>query len=370
MLGIFDRYIARETAMTWVAVAAVLVLVVVVNRFAVYLGQAAAGQIPAFATFALLGLSVIGLLEIIVPVSLFLAIVISLGRYYRDQEAVAAFACGLTPARLYRPIGLLGGIAAVLLAVLALWATPWAHATAHRMEVGAHAEAQISVMEAGRFKMLGGGKGVFYAGGVNSKTGLMHPIFAELDERNEGEQPLLITARNGRLVVQPQTGERHLDLGPGRRYQGRAGSLNWTVTHFQSARLLVQPPGRPAKTSTDYDRMSTAVLLSSPEPGARATLEWRLLQPFTALLLMLIAVPLAHMRPRQGRYARLVPAILVYLVYFNLLGVARIWAAQPGWGYRVGLWWVPAAALIFGLILLKQRFGSRRVRAQGMRHAD
>ncbi len=367
MLGIFDRYVARETAMTWAAVAAVLVLVVVVNRFAVYLGQAAAGQIPAFATFALLGLSVIGLLEIIVPVSLFLAIVISLGRYYRDQEAVAAFSCGLTPARLYRPIGLLGVIAAVLLAVLALWATPWAHATAHRMEVGAHAEAQISVMEAGRFKMLGGGTGVFYAGGVDPKTGLMHPIFAELDE---GEQPLLITARNGRLVVQPQTGERHLDLGPGRRYQGRAGSLNWTVTHFQKARVLVQPPGRPAKTSTDYDRMSTAVLLHSPEPGARATLEWRLLQPFTALLLMLIAVPLAHMRPRQGRYARLVPAILVYLVYFNLLGVGRIWASQSGWGSRIGLWWVPAAALVFGLVLLKLRFGSRRVRGAGARHAD
>jgi lipopolysaccharide export system permease protein len=368
MLGIFDRYVARETAMTWAAVAAVLVLVVVVNRFAVYLGEAAAGQIPAFATFALLGLSVIGLLEIIVPVSLFLAIVISLGRYYRDQEAVAAFACGLTPARLYRPIALLGVIAAALLAVLALWATPWAHATAHRMEVGAHAEAQVSVMEAGRFKMLGSGNGVFYAGGADPQTGRLHPVFAELN--NEDGQPLLITARDGYLVTQPQTGERHLDLGPGRRYQGSPDSLDWTVTHFHSARLLIHPPGRPAKTSTDYDRMSTAVLLRSAEPAARATLEWRLVQPFTALLLVLIAVPLAHMRPRQGRYARLVPAILVYLVYFNLLGVGRIWASQSGWGAWVGLWWVPAAALIFGLVLLKLRFGSRRVRDRAMRHAD
>ncbi len=367
MLGIFDRYVARETALTWAAVAAVLVLVVVVNRFAVYLGEAAAGQIPAVATFALLGLSVIGLLEIIVPVSLFLAIVISLGRYYRDQEAVAAFACGLTPARLYRPIALLGVIAALLLAVLALWATPWAHATAHRMEVGAHAEAQVSVMEAGRFKMLGGGDGVFYAGGVDSKTGRLHPVFGEL---NEDGQPLLITAMDGYLVTQPQTGERHLKLGPGRRYQGSPDSLDWTVTHFHSARVLIQPPGRPAKTSTDYDRMSTGALLRSAEPAARATLEWRLVQPLTALLLILIAVPLAHMRPRQGRYARLVPAILVYLVYFNLLGVGRIWASQSGWGGRVGLWWVPAVALIFGLVLLKLRFGSRRVPLGVMRHAD
>lgn len=361
MLGIFDRYVARETAMTWLAMGAVLVLVVVVNRFAVYLGEAASGQIPAGATFALLGLSVIGLLEIIVPVSLFLAIVISLGRFYRDHEAVAAFACGLTPKRLYRPIGLLGVIAALLLALLAFWATPWAHATAHRMEVGAHAEAQVSVMEAGRFKRLAGGKGVFYAGGVG-KDGQMHPVFAEMEQNGI---PLLITATHGKLVTEPRTGERHLDLGPGRRYQGRPGSLDWTLTRFRSARVLVQPPGQSKATATDYDRMSTAALMRRPEAGARATLEWRLVQPLTALLLVLIAVPLAHMRPRQGRYARLVPAILVYLVYFNLLNVGRIWVSQGTWGARIGLWWVPVAALLLGLALLKQRFGSRRTRNGG-----
>lgn len=366
MPGIFDRYVARETALTWAAVTAVLVLVVVVNRFAVYLGEAAAGQIPAVATFALLGLSVVGLLEIIVPVSLFLATVVALGRFYRDQEAVAAFACGLTPARLFRPMGLLAVIAAVLLAVLAFWATPWAHATAHRMEIGAKAEAQVSVMEAGRFKKLAGGRGVFYAASVNRDTGKMQHIFAEEEGKN---QPLVITARQGRLVMVPATGERRLDLGAGIRYQGEPGALDWTLTRFKSASLQVQPPTESVTSTTDYDRMSTARLIHSPEPGARATLEWRIVQPLTALLLMLIAVPLAHMRPRQGRYARLVPAILVYLVYFNLLGVGRIWAAHGGWGTRLGLWWVPAAALLFGLILLKQRFGRRHVR-EGRAHAS
>lgn len=362
MLGLFDRYVARETAVNWVAVAAVLVLVVVVNRFAVYLGEAAAGQIPATATFALLGLSVIGLLEIIVPVSLFLAVVVALGRFYRDQEAVAAFACGLTPARLFRPMGLLAAIAAVLLAVLALWATPWAHATAHRLEVGAKAEAQVSVMEAGRFKLMAGGRGVFYAAGVAPQTGELQHVFAEEDE---GGHPLVITATKGRLVTAQDTGERRLVLGAGQRYQGVPGALDWTVTQFAGASLQVQPPTESAASPTDYDRMSTAELAGRPEPGARATLQWRIVQPITALVLMLIAVPLAHMRPRQGRYARLVPAILVYLVYFNLLGVGRIWASHGGWGELIGVWWVPALGVVFGLALLKQRFGTRRVNSQG-----
>ncbi|MGH8127560.1 MAG: LPS export ABC transporter permease LptF [Gammaproteobacteria bacterium] len=366
MTGIFDRYVARETAMTWAAVAAVLVLVVVVNRFAVYLGEAASGQIPAGATFALLGLSVIGLLEIIVPVSLFLAIVLVLGRLYRDQEVVAAFVCGLTPGRLYRPFALLGVLAAVLLAVLALWASPWAHATSHRMSVSAQSTAQVSVLEAGQFKSMAGGDGVFYVGGIDSTTGELHSVFAEMDEN---EKPLLITSIEGRLVTST-SGERHLELGPGHRYEGSPDALDWTLTRFASARILVQPPGEGPASTTDYDRMPTATLMERSEPGAQATLQWRLVQPLTALLLMLIAVPLAHMRPRQGRYARLVPAILVYLIYFNLLGVARIWVTHGEVGPLPGVWWVPALALFFGLFLLWLRFGRRFVRRiRGVSHA-
>ncbi len=367
MTGIFDRYVIRETAMTWAAVAVVLVLVVVVNRFAVYLGEAATGQIPAVATFALLGLSVIGLLEIIVPVSLFLAIILALGRFYRDQEVVAAFACGLTPLRLYRALAILGVLAAVLLTVLALWVSPWAHATAHRMEVKAQGEAQVSVLEAGQFKSLAGGQGVFYARGVDSTTGKLHAVFAEMEEDGK---PMLITATEGRLVT-TATGERYLELGPGHRYEGRPDALDWTLTRFGSARLLVQPPGPAPASTTDYDRMATSVLMAHTEPGARATLQWRLVQPLTVLLLLLIAVPLAHMRPRQGRYARLVPAILVYLIYFNLLGVARIWVAHGEVDPQLGVWWVPALALLFGVLLLWQRFGRRPVRRlKEVRHAD
>jgi len=172
---------------------------------------------------------------------------------------------------------------------------------------------------------------------------------------------MLITATEGRLVT-TATGERHLELGPGHRYEGSPDALDWTLTRFGSARLLVQPPGPAPASTTDYDRMATSVLMTHTEPGARATLQWRLVQPLTVLLLLLIAVPLAHMRPRQGRYARLVPAILVYLIYFNLLGVARIWVAHGEVDPQLGVWWVPALALLFGVLLLWQRFGRRPVR--------
>lgn len=367
MAGIFDRYLFRETALTWVAVAAVLVLVVVVNRFAVYLGEAANGQIPAAATFALLGLSVLGLLEIILPVALFLAVVVTLGRFYRDQEMVAAFACGMTPRRLYRPFAVLGVLAAVLLAVLALWASPWAHATSHRMMVHARSTAQVSVMEAGRFKPLSGDRGVFYVGGIDRTNGELRSVFSEMD--TSGGSPMFIVSTGGRMLS-TLSGERYLELGPGHRYEAGRTRLDWTVTRFAGARVLVRPPGRQPAGAADYDRMPTSELIRLSEPGARAALEWRLVQPLTVLLLILIGVPLAHMRPRQGRYARLVPAILVYLIYFNLLSVARAWVGHGEIASLPGIWWVPGFAFVFGVWLVWQRFGRRRVRRiQSVRHA-
>ncbi len=355
MFKTFDRYVMRETAVTWIAVAGVLVLVVVVNRFAVYLGQAAAGQIPAVASFALLGLSVLGLLEIVVPVSLFLAAILALGRLYRDSEAVAAFSCGLTPARLYRPFVVLGAVAALVLVGLSLWASPWAQAKSHALEAHARSEAQVSVLVPGRFKQLESGKGVFYVSRLANDGATLLGVFAELQESG---RPVLLTAPRGHMKVTPGTGERHLVLGDGYRYSGEPGALDWTVTHFKSADLLVQP-GRPAPGGINLDRLSTAELAARNTPGAKATLQWRIVQPFTVLVLLLLAVPLAHVRPRQGRYVRLVPAILIYLVYFNLLGVARVWVAQGAVPVLLGLWWVPALTALGGLVLLWQRFGRR-----------
>lgn len=353
MLGVFGRYVARETAIAWAGVAGVLILVVVVNRFAVYLGQAAAGAIPTGGTFVLLGLSVVGLLEIVIPVSLFLAAILTLGRSYRDGEATVAWTCGLTPVRLYRPFLFLATIAALMLAALAFYLSPWAKARSHQLERQAHAVAQISVLTPGRFKLLSGGKGVFYAGGLAPDGKTLSHVFAEIDE---GENPVVLTSAHGQLRFKPATGERHLVLAKGERYAGKPGRLDWTRTHFASADLLIRPPQTQPAAGGDLSRLPTSALLARDDAGARAAFEWRIAQPLTVLVLLLIAVPLAHSRPRSGRYARLVPAILIYIVYFNLLGVARVWAGKG----HLALWWVPALAAAVGFVLLWRQYGRRR----------
>lgn len=355
MLGIFDRYVMRETALTWGGVAGVLILVVVVNRFAVYLGQAAGGAIPPGTSFLLIGLSTVGLLEIVLPVSLFLAAMLTLGRLYRDREAVAAFVCGLKPLRFYRPFVLLALAGAGVLAWLALYASPWSAAAVHRIEEHARARAEVSVLVPGQFKRLANG-GVFYVAASGHGQQLLD-VFAQMQE---GAESVVVAAARGRFVVNPATGERRLLLEDGHRYKGTPGALNWTITRFRRSELLVNP-GTPAPGSPDLDRLPTATLLARSDSAARAALQWRLVQPLTVLVLILLALPLAHARPGQGRFARLVPAILVYLVYFNLLGVARVWVAQAEAPLLPGVWSVPVLFALGALLLVWKRFGPRPV---------
>lgn len=366
MFGIFDRYVLRQTLMTWLGVMVVLVAIVVINRFAVYLGQAAAGEIPGGETFVLLGLSVLSLLEVIIPVSLFLAVMLTLGRLYRDSEATAAWTCGLTPARLYRPFAVLGVATAALLALLALYGSPWAKATVHQLGMQARATAQVSIMIPGRFKTWADGKGVFYVGG-QAAQGTFTDVFSALRSTDQAATTVVMVAQRGQVEATPSTGERHLKLAEGLRYAGTPGRLDWTVTQFARADMLLQPPHVEPAADTDLDRQSTAALIAQESNAARATLAWRVAQPFTVLILLLIALPLAHTRPRQGRYARLVPAILFFIMYFNLLGIARVWVAD---GTFPTLAWVPLLGVVIGLVLLWRQYGRRRgLSAKGTQHA-
>lgn len=352
MLGVFDRYVIRQTLVVWAGVVAVLVAVVVANRFAVYLGRVATGRLPGGETFVLLALSVVSLLELVLPVSLFLAAMLTLGRLYRDSEATAAWTCGLTPGRLYRPFVVLGSVAALALAGLALYVSPWAEATAHEVTVQARATAQVSIMVPGRFKTFSDGRGVFYVGGEAAGGGGFTQVFSVLGGSGEG---VAIVADRGRIVVAPATGERHLKLADGVRYAGVPGRLDWTLTRFSRADVLLQPP-REEAANRDLDSLSTAALIARSGDRVRAELAWRIAQPFTVLVLLLVAVPLAHTRPRRGRYARLVPAILFFIVYFNLLGIAQMWVAR---GSAPTLAWVPLAGIAVGLVMLWRNFGRR-----------
>ena len=178
MSGILSRYIVRETAQTWLVVTMVLLLVMVTNQFATVLGDAAANKLPKEAVLQVMGLTSVKLLTTLIPIGLFLSIMLSLGRLYRDSEMAAFMACGIGPTGLYRPLFLLGALLAALVAWLALVVSPLAVGEVERIAREATQRADLRMLEPGRFVSFGDDDAVMYAEGV-SENGVLTDVFVQ-----------------------------------------------------------------------------------------------------------------------------------------------------------------------------------------------
>lgn len=367
---ILDRYLFRETLETWAGVTGVLLLILLASRFAFYLGDAASGRLPGSAVFTLLGLSVVNYLTLIVPLGLFLAVMLAFGRLYRDSEMAALMACGVSVRDLYRPLLRLAGLLAVVLLVLALFVGPWAAEKSFLVRKHAEHEAEVAVFESGRFKSTRDGSAVYYAERVDQKTLALDNVFVQRVERVPvkdaagvetqamSERVSVITARSGRQETDPETGTRRLVLRDGRRYTGVPGDPEFSVIEFAEHGVVIDVAD-PNLVSDDRRLRPTQDLIAEGNAKAFAELNWRIGVPVSALVFALLALPLSRANPREGRFARLFAAILVYIIYSNLLGVFRLWLDRGKLAPEFGLWPVHLLFVALAIALLVRQNGWR-----------
>ena len=355
-----DGYLLREGLTAWAAVTFVLLAIMLATRFTRFLAEAASGHLPREFLMKVVLLSSLQYLTILIPVSLLLAIMLALGRLYRDQEIAAMTGCGVGPWTLYRPFLVLTVSLATLTAALAFEIGPWAGREADRLFKDAQRLIQFTPFEEGRFKELAGGRAVFYAAQVERDTGTLDTVFARIDAEDPGRRgPTLVMARRGAQSLDPVTGERVLTLDNGYRYSGEAGRADFDVLKFDRFTTRVAPPSMPYLSGKRKIR-ETRALLGSDDPEDQAELQWRIAAPLTVLLLGIAAVPLSHTSPRSGRYGKLVLGILAYLFYSNLLALGQAWVAKGFVAPGVGLWWVHALGAVLTFWLVAHRLGWRR----------
>lgn len=350
MLRILDRYILREVTLTWFAVTAVLLVILVTNQLARVLERAAEGHFPREVVFALIGFSSLQNLTVLIPVGLLLAIVLAFGRLYHEGEMAAVHACGVGLLRLYLPVLSLTFLLAGFLAWLALELAPRAAERVQALRATALRDAQFGNLEPGRFRTVGGSGAVFYAAAIDA-DGTLRDVFMK---RGDGQRIEIAVAQRARHHVSEDGLLHTLVLEQGRRYEGVAGSRNFRITEFDEHGIPVRLPESDIAAS-DAELKSTAALLASSDAGDRAELQWRLSMPLMAFVLTVLAVPLARLRPRQGRYARIGLAILLYFLYSNLLSAAKVWLAKGVSPPALGLWWVHATpvALLLAVVFLR-----------------
>src|SRR6204780_5238641 len=342
-----QRYVLREVVQTWLAVTGVLVAILVSNQLSRVLGQAADNQYGRHVVFDLIALGAIMNLSVIVPVGLLLAVVLTLGRMYHDSEMAALQACGFGTVRLLAPLFCFAAVIAVGLAWLVFIQVPQADRQAQLLRRSAIKEAQFGQLDAGRFRSFSGGDAVFYAERVD-QDGVLHNVFVQRESAGRIEVALADTATYSKAAA---NGVHLVTLFNGRRYEGVPGHDDFRVIEFREHGIPIATPADVAGTN-DPDTKPTRELLGSDAPSDVAQLQFRTSTPIMALVLTLVAVPLSRLRPRQGRYARVGFAIVIYLVYSILLSAVKVWLEKGDLTPSIGVWWVHVAALALGLYLI------------------
>lgn len=348
-----SRYLLREAAAAWAAVLAVLLLVMLASRSVRFLTAAAEGNIPADLVARVVALSGLQYLMLITPISLLLGVMLAMGRLYKDQEITAATACGVGLGRLAWPFALLALVASTLTAVLSLDLGPRAGRAVDQLTQEAREQLSYAPFESGRFSSLSGGDAVFYAERAHDGGTRFETVFIQADM---AEFSGVVVAEGGSQRVLEGDGAREIALRQGTAYQARDGALAWDLLDFDELVLRLVPPRlmySPSKTKIE----ASTDLMARGDPEALAELHFRISAPVAVLLMVLIAVPLSHVGPRQGRYSKLVLGLLVYLVYANLLGAGQTALERGMLPMAVGLWPVHGLALATGIWLIARRVG-------------
>lgn len=346
---IITRYVFREILYTLLALTVLLLLIYVSHRFMVYLQQASEGILPAEFILELLGLKLLSVLMLILPLSFFLAVLLALGRLYKDNEITAMAACGIPVP--FTSIVILGVMFACLVGILSGFMAPWAQSRRDSLQIKLSGSlAEVVGIAAGRFKEFNRGNGIFYVESLDSKNNIMHNLFVQL---SLPDKRVIIVADRGYQTVQGD--ELFMVLLDGHRYENKLDSLSSVITDFAEHRIKV-PKRLDSPPDENLAAIPTGLLWGPKNTAYQAELQWRWSLPITVILLAALAVPLSHTTPRQGQYAKLFVGILIYLIYINMLNIAKKWVERGDVIPWVGMWWVHGALIlvIVGLFYLPQ----------------
>lgn len=354
---LLNRYITAEIIKPMFLGMALLIIVFTGYSLGVKLTQAAEGEVPLAIVARLIGLNSIIAMEVLLPTALYLSIIATLSRLYRDSEMIAMQATGFGEFRIIRSITLLSLLVAVVVGVISLYARPWAYRESYQIEAEARAEFDIRRIEPGRFTELQGSKYVLFARAVDKEHGRLKEVFLQSDKDGK----IQVTYAREALLPPVSAGQqRSFVFHDGYSYVlDQQGSKDTTLRFGE---LVVPIPDVTRDVSYRRKAEPTASLAESRAAKDIAEYQWRTSTPLATLVLALVAVPLSRSSPRQSRYYSFVVAILVYVGLFILTSAARSWVADGRIPAFPGLWWVYTLPLLLfaaltGLPALKRRMG-------------
>jgi len=329
---VFQRALFREYATTGIATLLVLLAITVTTQFIRFLGYAARGSISTDAVITFLGLAGLRYLPILLSLTLFISILLSLTRSYRDSEMVVWFTSGQGLFAWVRPTLLYAAPLVFTIGLLSLLLTPWATGKAEQYRRQLESKEDVAAISPGVFKESKRGDRVFFVEKLTMDLSIVANIFVYSEE--DKEIGTTVAAR-GYQETAP-SGSRYLVMENGRRYVGPPGSAEYNIIEFDKYAVRLEEKAQKAYLPSIRSR-PTYELLDDNSKEARAEIVWRIGAPLSAVALALLAIPLSFVNPRAGRSANLMLAALSYLVYNNLLSIVQAWVSQGKVSFVAGL---------------------------------
>jgi lipopolysaccharide export system permease protein len=347
---IFHKALLRELSTAALAIFFVLLGITITTQVVRLLGQAASGAITTAGVVALLGFTLVGYLGVLLSVTLFLAVLMTLTRSYRDSEMVVWFSCGVGLTQWVRPVLAFAVPLVFTIALLSLFLTPWAVSKSEEFRRLMDSRDDVSVISPGVFRESRQSDRVYFVEDVSNKENLVANVFVSSTQHKKTG---VMVAHRGFQETMPN-GDRFLVLLNGRRYEGAAGTAEYKIFEFDRYAMRVETPDEAVRAPTTKTT-PTIELLREPDAQNLAELSWRIGVPIAALLLSLIAIPLSFVNPRAGRSMNLVLAVLVYMVYSNFISIVQAAIAQARVDFAVGVVSVHAAMVVLLLLLFYKR---------------
>ena len=357
---IIFRYLCREILSATTAVCVILLLVLMSGRFVKYLAKAVTGDMESSVIFAMIGYRIPGFLELTLPLAFFLAVLLSFGRLHIQNEMSVLKACGVSEKRLMGYTLVLALLFAAITAWLSLSVAPSGMAKAEALQQAEKQRSELDKLMPKKFYSLSGGKGVTYAEGVTEDRELDEVFLAMSvgSEENSDRSLVLVLAEKGRQKQAEGDSEdgpeRYLVLDKGYRIEGIPGQNDYQITYFEEygSRLV---DSKPLNKAPKTDAMTTQALLDSDDLELQATLQWRLSIPLLVIVVTLLAVPLSRTNNRQGRFGKLLPAIVLYFTYLVSLNAMR--GAIESGSVPVSVTMLPVHFVYLSLALVLLRSG-------------
>ncbi len=348
---IFERSLVRELVNTASAIFIALLTIVLTIALVRVLGQAAAGQVDNAAVLALIMFAALNNLPVLLQLAVFVAILLTMTRSYRDSEMVVWQSSGLGLQRWLRPVLLFVVPVSAAVAMTSLFVAPWANQQASEFRARFEQRTEVARVAPGQFRESADGSKVFFVEGFDPSTASVQNVL--VNTIRDGKVSVIVS-RTG-VVERHANGDEFLVMSNGRRYEGTPGKPDYKVMEFEKYGVRIESKNPDFSNDDSAKIRSTMDLVADPLPRAKGELVWRIGLPLSVIALAVLAIPLSFVNARAGRSANLIVALLVYFVYNNAMNVVQSWTSRGRFAFGLTWWIVHVLVIAFAIGMLTWR---------------